>query len=183
MRINLIGTSGSGKSTLARRLSEKLDVPYVEMDALFWLSDWQGRTDADFFQRLENALEPDSWVLDGNYNRTRDIKWRNVDVVIWVDYCFTRTLFQAVRRAYLRARHKEELWSGTGNKESFIRSFFSRDSIILWTIKTYSRNRKRYLADLADPRYRHIRFIILRSPQECETFLQHFPEEISTHSI
>ncbi|AIA71584.1 adenylate kinase [Pectobacterium atrosepticum] len=182
MRINIIGTSGSGKSTLARRLSVKLDTAYVEMDALFWLSDWQGRTDAEFFQRLEDALEPDSWVLDGNYNRTRDIKWRNVEVVIWVDYCFTRTLFQAVRRAYLRAWHKEELWSGTGNKEFFLRSFFSRDSIILWTIKTYSKNRKRYLADLANPLYRHIRFITLRSPRECETFLQHLPKEIRTHS-
>lgn len=183
MRINIIGTSGSGKSTLARRLAEKLAIPYIEMDALFWLKDWQGRTDDDFFQRLENALRPDSWVLDGNYNRTRDIKWRHVDVVIWVDYCFTRTLYQAVRRAALRAWRKEELWLGSGNKESFLRSFFSRDSIILWTIKTYSRNRKRYLADVADPRYHPIRFIILRSPQECETFLQHFPEEIKTHSV
>ncbi|MBE5212359.1 adenylate kinase [Pectobacterium sp. A535-S3-A17] len=182
MRVNIIGTSGSGKSTLARCLSEKLAIPYIEMDALFWLKDWQERTDADFFQRLESALEPDNWVLDGNYNRTREIKWRNVDVVIWVDYSFTRTLFQAVRRAYLRAWRKEELWSGTGNKESFLRSFLSRDSIILWTIKTYSRNRKRYLADLADPRYRHIRFITVHSPRECETFLQHFPKEIHTHS-
>ncbi|KFX06990.1 adenylate kinase [Pectobacterium betavasculorum] len=183
MRINIIGTSGSGKSTLARRLSGMLNMPYVEMDALFWLSDWQGRTDTDFFQRLENELKSESWVLDGNYNRTRDIKWRNVDVVIWVDYGFTRTLFQAVRRAYLRAWHKEELWVGTGNKESFVRSFFSRDSIILWTIKTYSRNRKRYLADLADPRYCHIRFITLRSPRECKTFLQHLPNEIRSHSV
>ncbi|MCL6352222.1 shikimate kinase [Pectobacterium polaris] len=182
MRVNIIGTSGSGKSTLARRLSEKLAIPYIEMDALFWLKDWQERTDADFFQRLESALEPGNWVLDGNYNRTRDIKWRNVDVVIWVDYSFSRTLFQAVRRAFLRAWRKEELWSGTGNKESFLRSFLSRNSIILWTIKTYSRNRKRYLADLADPRYRHIRFITLRSPRECETFLQHFLKEIRTHS-
>ncbi len=35
MRVNIIGTSGSGKSTLARRLSDKLVIPYVEMDALF----------------------------------------------------------------------------------------------------------------------------------------------------
>ncbi|XYQ56606.1 adenylate kinase [Pectobacterium carotovorum] len=182
MRVNIIGTRGSGKSTLARRLSEKLASPYIEMDALFWLKDWQERADADFFQQLERALEPESWVLDGNYNRTRDIKWRNVDVVIWIDYCFTRTLFQAVRCAYLRAWRKEELWSGTGNRESFLRSFFSRDSIILWTMKTYSSNRKRYLADLADPRYHHIRFMTLRSPRECKIFLQHFPKEIRTHS-
>lgn len=46
MKINVVGTSGAGKSTLARRLSEALSLPYIEMDALLWLPDWQERPDA-----------------------------------------------------------------------------------------------------------------------------------------
>jgi hypothetical protein len=58
---------------------------------------WQGTPDDEFQAKLAQALQasPD-WVLDGNYNRTRPLKWRNVDVVVWVDYGFTRTLWQAV---------------------------------------------------------------------------------------
>lgn len=136
MKINIIGTSGSGKSTFGRRIAEALAIPYIEMDRLYWRSNWQGTPDDEFLATLEKALaaSPD-WVLDGNYNRTRDVKWRDVDLVVWIDRGFIRTLWQAVTRASRRAWHKQELWPGTGNRESFRRSFLSKDSIIIWTIK------------------------------------------------
>lgn len=180
MKINVVGTSGSGKSTIAIALAQRLGVPYIEMDALFWRENWQETPDSEFFPRLESALAQKSWVLDGNYNRTRAIKWRDIDVVVWVDYGFVRTLYQAVSRAWRRSWRKEELW-GTGNREQFSRSFFSRSSIIIWTIKTYSANRKRYLADLSDPRYQSIRFISLRSPRESRAFLRRFPESMRSY--
>ena len=43
MKINVVGTSGSGKSTLARQLAERLDVPYIEMDRLYWRPEWRER--------------------------------------------------------------------------------------------------------------------------------------------
>ena len=171
MKINVIGTSGSGKSTLAKRLASQLNVPWIEMDRLYWRPEWQGTTDEALFARLEQVLQQPGWVLDGNYNRSRHIKWRNVDMVVWVDYGFWRTLRQAVKRAFWRAWHHQELWPGTGNCESFHRSFFSRQSIILWTIKTWRSNRQRYENDLADPRYQHLRFIRLTSPQQVDEFL------------
>lgn len=103
MKINVIGTSGSGKSTLAKQIAAELDIPCIEMDRLYWRPDWQGTPDDVFKETLEQALQasPD-WVLDGNYNRTRPVKWRHVDVVVWVDYGFTRTLYQAVTVAIKR---------------------------------------------------------------------------------
>ena len=173
MKINIIGTSGSGKSTFGRRIAEALAIPYIEMDRLYWRSNWQGTPDDEFLATLEKALaaSPD-WVLDGNYNRTRDVKWRDVDLVVWLDYGFGRTLYRAVRRAVYRAWRKNELWPGTGNRESFRRSFFSRESIIWWTMKTWRQNRRRYLADMQDPQYARIRFIRLRTPREAEQLLR-----------
>ncbi|EKI0250964.1 AAA family ATPase [Enterobacter asburiae] len=172
MKINVIGTSGSGKSTLAKQIAAELAIPYIEMDRLYWLPDWQGSPDDLFEEKLEQALRasPD-WVLDGNYNRTRPIKWRNVDVVVWVDYGFVRTLWQAVIRAIKRAWHKHELWPGTGNKESFQRAFFSRESIIIWTMKTWRHNRTRYAAALQDPRYAHIRFVRITRREQAVTLI------------
>jgi cytidylate kinase len=83
MKFNVVGTSGSGKTTLARRIAGKLDIPYVELDALFWRPDWQETPDEAFFARLEAALaDKESWVLDGNYNRTQALKWRHVDMIV-----------------------------------------------------------------------------------------------------
>ena len=47
-------------------------------------------------------------------------------------------------RVPTRAASKRELWPGTGNRESFRRSFFSRESIVLWTVRTYAKNRRKY---------------------------------------
>lgn len=178
MKINVVGTSGSGKSTVARQLAHKLAVPYIEMDKLYWRPNWQGTSDNEFLQSVEQALAsaPAGWVLDGNYTRTKAVKWRNVDWVVWVDYGFCRTLWQAIRRAAVRAWYQTELWPGTGNCESFRRSFCSRESIILWTLKGYRQNRKKYQADQQDVNLRHLRFIHLRSPAETVDFLANLPE-------
>ncbi|MGR5945640.1 AAA family ATPase [Enterobacter sp. C4G1] len=172
MKINIIGTSGSGKSTLARRIAAELAIPYIEMDRLYWRPNWQGTEDDALWAKLENTLAAtEDWVLDGNYNRTRPVKWRNVDLVVWVDYGFTLTLYQAVSRAFRRAWHKQELWPGTGNCESFRRSFFSRESIIIWTIKTWRSNRERYEVDMRNPQYDHIRFVRITRRQDAETLI------------
>jgi hypothetical protein len=142
------------------------------MDTLYWRPDWQGTPDAQLFETLETILNAtQGWVLDGNYNRTRPIKWRQVDLIIWVDYGFTRTLRQAVMRAAKRAWSQHELWPGTGNRESFRRSFFSRESVLLWTIKTWRSNRARYEADMANPQFAHIRFVRIRSRQQADALI------------
>ena len=172
VKINIIGTSGSGKSTLARRIATALALPCIGMDTLYWQPDWQGTQDEVFVSKLEDALDASpGWVLDGNYNRTRAIKWREVDLVVWVDYGVVRTLRQAVIRAITRAWTQQELWPGTGNRESFRRSFLSRESILIWTLKTWRSNRVRYQADMDNPAYAHIRFVRITSRQQADALI------------
>jgi len=170
-RINVVGTSGSGKSTFARQLAEVLNAKYIEMDALFWGPDWTGAEDAVFFNRLERELDASSWVLDGNYSRTLPIKWRRADTVIWIDYGFTRTLYQSLRRAVRRLCSQQEIWPGTGNRESFRRTFLSRDSILLWTLTNYAKNKRKYSSYMAADEYAELRFIRLGSPRQSRAFI------------
>ena len=170
MKINVVGTSGSGKSTVARQIAKRLSIPYIEMDALFWGPDWYWPSDEEFDAKLRAALAQESWVLDGNYKRTTPIKWENVDMVVWVDLSFPRTLFQASKRALSRLISQEEFWPNTGNKES-LRKLLSKESIVLWTIKTYKHNRRKYLAMIVDEQYANITFVRLTSPKEVDAFL------------
>lgn len=169
-KINIIGTSGSGKSTFAKQLSEQLHIPYIEIDAIFWGKNWYWPPDEAFFARLQEALDQETWVLDGNYTRTTPIKWEAVDTVIWIDFSFARTLYQVISRSIRNLITKQELWPGTGNRQT-IKRFFSKDSIILATIKLYRRNRLKYLKVMDSSEYAHIEFIHLRSPRECSQFL------------
>ena len=170
MRINVVGTSGSGKTTFGRQLAEILDIPFIEMDALFWGPNWSAPEDEDFFPQLESALKGDHWVLDGGYSRTTPIKWARVEVVIWIDYNFPRTLAQAVGRATKRLISREELWPGTGNRES-LRMLFSKESIVLWTITSYRRKRRNIIKMMEASEFEYIKFHRLSSPRETEAFL------------
>lgn len=176
MRINVIGTSGSGKTTFGRNLANILNIPFVEMDAIFWGPEWTFPDNDELFRRLAAALEAENWVLDGNYTRTLPVKWERVDTVIWLDFSFPRTLYQALVRAISRVFTGEELWPGTGNKESFGK-LFSRESIVWWTIKTHRRNRKKNFDFIQSDEFSFIKFVRLRSPAEAEVLLQ----KISNH--
>jgi hypothetical protein len=126
--------------------------------------------DQQLFARLKEALAGEHWVLDGNYTRTLDLKWERVQAVIWLNYSFPRTVYQAIKRASFRILSQEELWPGTGNREK-LTMLFSKDSIILWTLKSYHRHIKRNLGYIYDQKYKHINFHRIRSPGEREIFL------------
>lgn len=166
----MVGTSGTGKTTFCKRLSSTLSIPYIEMDSLFWGPNWSYPTDEEFFSKLSLALKDDNWILDGNYTRSTFIKWESVNTVIWLDLSFIRALYQAVIRAIKRIITREELWYGTGNIET-LKSLFSKDSIVLWTIKTHRKVRKRYEALIESGDYSNIQTIRLRSLKEVELFL------------
>lgn len=170
-RINVIGTSGSGKSTFARKLSDALSLPYYEMDSLFWKPAWQESSDDEFMPKIEAVTTRPRWVLDGNYKRTTKVKWQQVQLVVWMDTSFTRTMTRVTRRAIQRSLSQRELWPGTGNRESLVRSFLSPKSIILWSLTSFRRNRRKYAAMMSAPEYAAIRFIRLRSPTAANSCL------------
>ena len=169
MRINVLGTSGSGKSTFSKKLADKLNVPYVQLDELFWKPNWTESSDEEFFPKIEDALSPDEWVLDGNYRRSTPVKWKRVQMVVYLDLPFHTVLFRVIKRSLIRSFKNEELWAG--NRETFWKTFFTRDSIILWTLKMFHKNRKDYPKLFEKPEYSHIKFIRLRSTKEVDDFL------------
>lgn len=175
-KFNIVGTSGSGKSTVAKLISEKLSIPYVEMDRIFWKPEWTTPSGEEFLSLLDSELKQDSWILDGNYTSSVPIKWKEVQVVVWIDLPFSITLYQAVKRAMIRSITKIELWPNTGNTESFIKSFLSKDSIILWTIQTYSKVKLRLEGYMEDDQYSHIKFVRLKSKKEIKNFLDSLKE-------
>jgi adenylate kinase family enzyme len=176
LRVAVVGTSGSGKTTLACQLSERLGVPHVELDALHWGPDWTPATPEVFRERTAQALSGGAWVTDGNYGKVRDIVWGRADTVVWLDFPLSVILGRMARRTLRRLVLREVLWNQ--NRESFAGAFLSRDSIILWALRTYRRRRREYPVLLAQPEYAHLQVLHLRSPREARRFLESLPSPI-----
>lgn len=167
-RIRIRGTSGSGKSTLAKELAQITGYTRIEIDAIHWLPEWQERDLEETKQLLEQATQGDQWILEGNYRKQTAHIAHRADTTIWLDYPFLLVLRQIVSRTLRRTLKKEVLWNG--NKESFTKGFFSKDSIILWAITTHTKNRRQadeYFANVPSG----VKALRLRHPREAQTIL------------
>jgi adenylate kinase family enzyme len=167
-RISIVGSSGSGKTTLARTLAGRLNLPYVELDAIYWGPDWSHATNDDFRARVREAVAADRWIIDGNYSLARDIVLSRADTLIWLDLPFAVVFARTVRRTLSRAGKKETLWNG--NVERWPR-VFSRDGLIWWVITTHRSRRRRWEEWLRRPEAANLRVVRLRSRRAIRDWL------------
>ena len=145
-RVVVFGTTGSGKSWLAERLAARHGLRLIELDRLYWGRDWQPAPLELFRHRVERETRDGDWIVVGNYGQVRDLTWRAADTLVWFDLPFALVMWRLLRRTIRRSLTREDLW-GTGNRESLRNAFLSRDSILLWAIKTHRRNRRRFAVE------------------------------------
>jgi hypothetical protein len=82
-----------------------------------------------------------------------------------------------VPRTFRRIFTRQALWNG--NRESLLQGLFTRESIIVWALKTYKEKRRRYLAAQVDPAYDHLDIIRLCTPSETHVLLSRL--SVSSH--
>ncbi len=168
-RIVITGTTGSGKSTLAARLAAARGMPWVELDSLRFRENWEQTTDAEFRAAADERLSGDRWVADGNYTLLQDIVWGRAETLIWLDYAFSVNAVRLLKRTVRRIVTQEPLWHG--NRES-LKMALSRESILLWLLRSYSRRRRLMPGRLADPRWTHLQVLRFHTPRETERWLE-----------
>jgi adenylate kinase family enzyme len=168
-RVAVVGSTGSGKSTFAGKLASKMQVRMIELDALYWEPNWNP-VDPDLFRaRVAEAAATDRWVSAGNYSKARDILWPRATHIVWLDYTFPVVAYQLLRRTFSRIVTQEEMWAG--NRETFSMAFLHKDSILLWLLQTYWRNRRGYPRLFKQPEHAHLTVFRHRSRRESETWL------------
>ena len=97
-RILIIGCGGAGKSTLARQLGDKLQIPVVHLDKLFWKPGWVEETPEEFDRKLAVELENPRWIMDGNFNRTMPQRVAKCDTIIYLDFSRVACLLGVLKR-------------------------------------------------------------------------------------
>ena len=82
----IIGCPGGGKSTFARALHEASGLPLYHLDMMYWNADRTKVPKEVFQERLEEALGQEHWIIDGNYNRTMEMRMEACDTIFFLDY-------------------------------------------------------------------------------------------------
>ncbi len=87
---------------MARHIGEQLRAPVIELDSLYWGPGWKRVPRKLFRKRIQDRLEAQSWVVDGDYSAVRDLVWSKADALIWLDYPFRLILWRLAVRTWKR---------------------------------------------------------------------------------
>ena len=85
-KIIVIGCPGSGKSTFSRELHAKTKIPLFHLDAMYWNADKTTVERTAFLEKLSAAMSGESWIIDGNYASTMEMRMSACDTVFFLDY-------------------------------------------------------------------------------------------------
>lgn len=85
-KVLIVGCGGAGKSTLAVEMGKRFGLSIVHLDKLWWLPNWQNRSEQDFDIMLVDELVKNDWIIEGNYFRTFAMRLKYADFCIYLDY-------------------------------------------------------------------------------------------------
>lgn len=159
-RVIIIGSAGAGKSTLALRLGPLLGLPVIHLDREHWRPGWVETPKPEWRARVEALTRRPTWVIEGNYSGTLDVRVAACDTVVFLDYPRLLCLWGIVRRVLFRGPRPD---MAPGCPERVDLEF------ALWVWRYPRRTRPKVLELLAQHPGRTI--VHLRSRAETEAFL------------
>ena len=166
-KIQIIGFSGSGKSTLAGTLAERLKLPVLYLDTVFWMPGWQQRPREEQREILGEFLDahPDGWVIDGNYTKNHySRRMEEADQIIFMNFNRWRCLWRVLKR-WITYQGKSRASMTVGCEEKIDRPFIKW---VLWeSRRPEPLSRYHYIGEkYAD------KFVELKNPCQVEQYLK-----------
>jgi adenylate kinase family enzyme len=116
-KVLVIGSSGSGKSTFSRRLGAATGLEVVHLDKLFWHRDWVETPKDEWRKVVADVCRKDSWIIDGNYSGTMDVRIPFCDTVIFLDFPRTVCVSRILKRvAFYKKGSRPDMAEGCDEK-------------------------------------------------------------------
>ncbi len=161
-RIMVIGSPGSGKSTFARKLRDKSGLPLFYLDMIKHKPDRTEISSQEFDMKLMEILRHTEWIIDGNYQRTLDIRMKKADTIILFDLPTELCLEGAIAR--IGTKREDLPWVET---EETLESGFRK-----W-IEQFSEKQLPEIYALLD-NYRQKDIVIFKSREEADKYVQYY---------
>ena len=131
---------------------------------LYWNADRTTVSKAVFRQRLQEAIAQDSWIIDGNYGGTMELRIAACDTVFFLDYP-TQVCLDGVRQR--RGQPRSDMpWVET----------VAEDEEFLAFIRQYNTESKPKVIALLE-KYKDKTIRIFTDRQEADAFLEHYLRE------
>lgn len=159
----MIGSGGAGKSTFAKRLGERLNLEVIYLDSIYWKPGWVKTPKAIWLKTVKELLKRESWIMDGNYSGTLELRIQSCDTVIFLDLPRAVCAWRVMKRLF-RYWNRSRPDMADECLEKFNLEF------IRWVWDYPQRTRPKVMKMLKE-NSQGKRIVLLRSQTEVEKFL------------
>mgnify|MGYP000039115669 FL=1 len=156
-KIIVLGCSGSGKSTFSRKLHELTGLPLTHLDNVWWKADRTHISRDEFDKALDRILQGKEWIVDGDYSRTYDIRFRACDTVFFLDFSEEQCMNGIVER--IGKKRSDIPWTEN-----------ALDPELVTLVKEYRTENRPVLYDLIK-KYNQKQVIIFKSRAQADEWL------------
>ena len=160
-KICLFGCPGSGKSTLGKNLSKIMNLQVYHLDNIYWKPNWVNISKEEFDEKLNELLLLDEYIIEGNYNRTLDLRLEKCDLAIFLDFNRFTCLVSVIKR-YFMYKNKTRDDITPGCDEALDKEFIS----YVWNFN--KKFRKKYYQKLKES---NKEYLILRNRRQVKRFI------------
>ena len=168
-KIILIGSGGAGKSTLAQKIGAALGIEVIHLDKLHWLPGWTPPPKDEWRKKVEQLLEKDEFVIDGNFNGTMELRMAAADTIIFLDFPRAICVYRALKRVWkYYGRTRPDMGEGCRERLDF--------EFLRW-VWTFRKEVKPKIEERLNRFGAGKTIIRLRSPKEVEKFLMNLPKK------
>lgn len=85
-KIIIIGSPGAGKSVFSKKLSEITKIPLYHIDMLYYNADGTHISREELKEKFEEIFNEEKWIIDGNYQKTIEMRLKECDTAILLDF-------------------------------------------------------------------------------------------------
>ena len=100
-KILVIGCCGAGKSTFSKKLQSILNLELIHLDQYYHKPNWEEPKQEEWEKTVNSLVQKPSWIIDGNYSGTMDVRIKSADTIIYLDYptlkCFWRVIIRILK--------------------------------------------------------------------------------------
>ena len=142
-KVIVIGSPGAGKSTFSRKLRDVTGLPLYYLDMIWHKPDRTNISREELVAEQKKIMENRSWIIDGNYLSTMELRLENCDTIFLLDYPLEVCLAGA--KARIGTKREDIPWVETEFDEEFRQWIlnFPKDQlpVIYQLLEKYGQNR------------------------------------------
>ena len=162
-RIIVIGSPGAGKSVFSQKLRNITNLPLYHLDMLYHKIDGTHISKEEFEEKLKEILKKDKWIIDGNYQRTLELRFKECDTVFLLDFPTEVCIKGAETR--VGKKRKDMPWIEEKLEEKFKQ-----------TIIDFGNQKLPQIYELLNKYKNNLNIIVFKSREEADSYINNFEQ-------